>query len=362
MMDGRYVEHKFEKLDIYNLATMKRKKTSDIRHPTSDLVSIVIPVKSINHYIREAVPYLLTLDYPNFEIIVVTDKLEKSPWPEVKIVVSGAVGPAQKRDLGEKKATGEYIALIDDDAYPQKDWLKKALPHFANEKVAAVCGPGVTPPHTNFLEKLSGIVSHSKLCWGNVTFRNQPEGRAREVDDYITANLIVRQSDYQAVGGFGTAYWPGEDTSFCLNIIEKLGKKIIYDPTVVVFHHRRPFGLPYLKQVAGYGLHRGYFAKILPKTSFRLPYFVPSLFVVGVLGGLGMVFLKMEKFVLAYTAILGIYGLLLILEFAKTLAKHKNFWLACLTPPAIFSVHLVYGARFLQGFLLTQNLISKLRR
>jgi len=335
-------------------------------------VSIVIPVKSINHYIRKAIPYLLTLDYPNFEIIVVTDNKEKSPWNEVKIVASGVVGPAQKRDLGEKKSQGDYIAFIDDDAYPQKEWLKTALRHFTNEKVAAVCGPGTTPPHINFLEKLSSVISNSKLCWGNVTFRNRAEGKVREVDDYITANLIVRRSDYQTIGGFGTAYWPGEDTSFCLNIIEKLGKKIIYDPAVVVFHHRRPFGLPYLKQVAGYGLHRGYFAKILPKTSFRLPYFAPTFFVVGGVLGLGVLYargkypnflpLPMDCAVQLYVMAVGTYLLLLFFEFVTTIFRSKNLLLALLTPPAIFLVHLTYGARFLQGFLLTSNLVSKLRQ
>jgi glycosyltransferase involved in cell wall biosynthesis len=335
-------------------------------------VSIIIPAKTITNYIREAIPYLLTLDYPNYEIIIITDKLESSPWDSVQIIASGAVGPAQKRDIGEKHAKGEYIALIDDDAYPRKDWLKNAVKHFKKDDVAAVCGPGITPTYVGLREKASGIISNSKLCWGNVTFRNEAEGDVREIDDYITANLIVRRSDYQKIGGFGSTYWPGEDTSFCLNIIEKLNKKILYDPKIVVSHHRRLPGKPYLKQVAGYGLHRGYFAKILPKTSLRLPYFIPSLFLVGCLGGLTSLGLKLAfpnlypqfltSLVTIFSAILGLYFLLLLREFVKTLYRENSLWLALLVPPGIASVHLVYGARFLQGFLLTRDLVSKLRR
>ena len=32
--------------------------------------SIIIPVKEINDYLRESVPYLLALDYENFEILI----------------------------------------------------------------------------------------------------------------------------------------------------------------------------------------------------------------------------------------------------------------------------------------------------
>jgi len=342
------------------------------QNKAQDLVSIIIPVKTINQYIRKAIPYLLTLDYPNFEIIIVTDKKEKSPWETVKIISSGIVGPAKKRDLGEKNAAGKYIALIDDDAYPKSDWLKKALKHFKDKKVAAVCGPGISPPFTRFLEQVSDNISTSKLCWGNATFRNKPEGKVRAVDDYITANLIVRRSDYQKAGGFATTYWPGEDTSFCLNIVEKLRKKIIYDPEVIVYHYRRPFGSAYLKQVGGYGLHRGYFAKILPKTSLRLPYFIPSFFVIGGVGGILAIGTKiaiptfapylLDKVISIYITILGTYGVLLVYELIKTLLKRRNVWTALLTPPGIIAVHVVYGMRFAQGFLLTRNLISKLRQ
>lgn len=331
--------------------------------------SIIIPVQKINSFIRKAVPFLLSLDYPNFEIIIVTDKQETSPWKDIKII-GGVVGPAQKRDAGEKVATGDYIALIDDDAYPHKDWLKNALKHFKRSEVAAVCGPGVAPPFGDLLEEAANEVSVSKLCWGNVTFRNRSEGDIREVDDYITANLIIRRSDYNKIGGFCNTYWPGEDTSFCLNIVEKLNKKIIYDPSVVVYHYRRRPGIPYLKQVGSYGLHRGYFARILPKTSFRLPYFVPSLFILGVIGGAIVtgIHISFPAFLPDMFAILTsmffsftlFYLFLLMWEFFK-ISFRRNIKLALLACFGIFSVHIWYGLRFLQGFLFTKNLISKYR-
>ena len=41
--------------------------------------SIIIPVKEINNYIRESVPYLLKQKYSNFEIIILPNDQKKTP-------------------------------------------------------------------------------------------------------------------------------------------------------------------------------------------------------------------------------------------------------------------------------------------
>jgi len=315
-------------------------------------------------------PYLLTLHYPNFEIIVVLDKKEESPWDGVMVLASGKVGPAQKRDIAAKRARGDFLAFIDDDAYPRADWLKMAKKHFRKKDVAVVCGPGVNPPFRGFLERAAGLISESKLCWGNAILRNKPEGKVRDVDDFITANLLVRKSDYEKIGGFSSAYWPGEDTSLCLNITEKLHKRIIYDPEVVVYHHRRLPGIPYLKQVGAYGLHRGFFAKKFPQTSLRLPYFVPSFFVLGVISSMLIAGVKLfvpqlmpdllGLAIRCYFGIFLVYLFLLLFEFQRAWFKSRSFWLALLVVPGICSVHIVYGVQFIRG-LLKKDLVSKLR-
>ncbi|MBI4743240.1 MAG: hypothetical protein HY776_00140 [Actinobacteria bacterium] len=98
--------------------------------------------------------------------------------------------------------------------------------------------------------------------------------------------MIVRKSVLEQLGGFDTKFWPGEDTKLCLEITKKLNKKIIYSPDVLVYHHRRPLFTSHLKQVWSYALHRGYFVKRFPETSLRLTYFIPSIFVFGLMFGL----------------------------------------------------------------------------
>ena len=95
-------------------------------------ISIVIPVKEINDYIRESILHILAMDYDNFEVLIFPDIASAEVFPKTKIIATGKVGPSQKRNLALPYATGEILAFLDDDAYPKKDWLAKAVSHFEN--------------------------------------------------------------------------------------------------------------------------------------------------------------------------------------------------------------------------------------
>ena len=322
--------------------------------------SIIIPVKEINDYLRESVPYLMGLDYDDFEILIVPN-IEPSSLESVfindrlKIIASGAVSPAIKRDIAAEQAKFEYLAFLDDDAYPPSEWLKVANNTFTEKNVVAIGGPGVTPPRSSLKETVSGLFYETLIGGGGTTYRYRPAKEGFYVEDYPSVNLIVRKDAFIDVGGFDNSFWPGEDTKLCLDLV-KAGHKIWYEPTLLVYHHRRPTFLEHFKQVGGYGLHRGYFAKIFPQTSALPMYFVPSLFLVG------NIFLLLLGF--AYPLLWALWCTLLAfyLIFAtfEILSKTKHPFVLCMTLVIIFFSHLVYGCRFIQGFI-APHLKSKLR-
>ncbi len=260
----------------------------------------------------------------------------------LSIFPTGPVCPADKRDTAIKYAKGEIIAFIDDDAYPAKYWLKCALENFKDEEVAAVAGPAVTAPNDTLRQKASGVIFSSILVSGEYSYRYIPKIK-REVDDYPSCNFLVRKSTMQELGGFNTKFWPGEDTKLCFDITKKLGKKIIYDPGVLVYHHRRPVFMPHLKQVANYALHRGYFVKKYPETSLKLPYFIPTLFLFALIAG--------AIFSLALVHIRTVYflGLFLYLSLVLIFSIHKDLRLIPFVFSGIILTHLTYGFYFLKG-------------
>lgn len=241
-------------------------------------------------------------------------------------------------------ARGEILAFIDDDAYPAKDWLVNAMKNFSDPQVAAVGGPAITPENDTIKQKASGLVYSSRLVGGKYAYRYLP-GKKIEVDDYPSCNLLIRKSVMQELGGFNTNFWPGEDTKLCLDITRKLGKKIIYDPRVMVYHHRRPLFIPHIKQVADYALHRGYFVKRYPQTSLRLPYFIPTLFVFSLFTGAAF-----SLFIIPMR-IIYILGLTLYLSSVLAFSFSKGLRFIPYLFSGIIFTHLTYGICFLKGLI-----------
>lgn len=316
-------------------------------------VSVVISVKEINDYLRqETIPAILKQTFQNFEIIVVVDKESPESFPRTRIVASWPKqGPADKRDIGAETALGDILAFLDDDSYPDENWLRNATQILKeSNQFAGVCGPTLTPPNNNVYQEASGYVWSSWLGSGGAgTYRCQLSSR-RGVDDYPAVNFLVKKKDFFKVGGFDSYFWPGEDTKLCFDLVYKLGKKIIYDPSILVYHHRRPVFIAHLRQVSRYAIHRGHFARILPKTSFRIGYFMPSFFVLGLVVGFLLWWTNLLS-KLVYLGVIGVYLFALLVTAAEIYLKEKKCKLALLVIPSIFVTHVVYGFLFVKGFL-----------
>ena len=152
-----------------------------------------------------------------------------------------------------------------------------------------------------------------------------------DVDDYPSCNLFVRRDLLEKIGGYRTDFWPGEDTLLCKDIVDRW-KRIVYDPWVVVYHHRRPLFMPHLRQLGRYAFHRGYFVKRYPSNSFHLSYFVPSAFVAG------LPFLRW---------LWPLYAFYLLLVLLTSFAFNPLTWI--LTATGVVASHICYGVRFVQG-------------
>jgi cellulose synthase/poly-beta-1,6-N-acetylglucosamine synthase-like glycosyltransferase len=312
-------------------------------------VSIIVACKTIDPYVKECITGCLQLNYQNFELLVLPDYSENLLESNIRVLPTGPVKPSDKRNLGVSAARGEVVAFIDGDAYPARDWLKNSLKYFGDPQVAAVGGPGLTPENDSTMQKASGEILSSFLGAGPLSFRHSAK-LVRKCDDLPTVNLIVRRSTFQEMGGFNSAYWPGEDTKFCSDLVHGLGKDAMYAPDVIVYHHRRVLFRPHLKQIAGYGLHRGYFSKNFPETSRRLLYFIPSILVLGLPVTLLIGYLNQSVGLLSLFPLL-VY--LLLIGIGAVIIGFRRRRASLVGPVFLGAVatHLWYGVYFLRGLL-----------
>jgi len=315
------------------------------------LVSIIVPCREADDYLRECLSHCLELDYPSFEIVVLPDAQPSQKIvsdPRARFVPTGSSRPSVKRNIGINASNGEICAFLDSDAYPLRNWLRNAVKHFERSEVAAVGGPSITPHNVNPDQMAVGIIVSSTIGAGSLSFRNKPE-RSREIDDMPTCNMLVRRSVLERLGGFNVDYWPGEDTYLSLQIVKELNMKILYSPDVVVYHHRRPLWKPYLRQVARFGQHRGYFAKRFPQNSRKTLYFAPSLLVIALVAGIPLSLLSEGLRILYLAGVAAYLGVCL----AQGLTT-KSLKTALMVSAGTALTHMTYGVTFIMGLAASE--------
>lgn len=323
------------------------------------LVSVVIACPGNSWMLKECLNALSEQTYRDFEVIVLPDApIDELGAPAEKVIVlpTGKVRPAEKRNLGIERARGEVVAFIDDDAYPEAHWLENAVKYFAEPTIGGVGGPGVTPPGDGFLARAGGRVYENFFVSGNYRYRYLGGRVRKDVDDYPSCNLFVRTDLLRRIGGYRTDFWPGEDTLLCEAIVLGEHRRIVYDPWVLVFHHRRALFMPHLRQLGRYGFHRGYFVKRFPATSCRFSYFVPSLFVFYLVGlsGLWALRLYLGGGTLGAWGMFAIWPLVVYVLLTGVTSFSMNPVMWGLTWIGVFASHVTYGVRFLQGLFASK--------
>lgn len=289
------------------------------------------------------------LKYPHYEIVIVTEKEsdisdKKLPWKIVKAKKNG-ISLGEKRDLGIQASKGSFCAFIDDDAYPDPQWLTNAFNIFREHPpIAAVGGPNVTPEEDSYWAKIGGFIYSSYLTSGEAQFRFIPKKR-RFIGELQGVNLIIRKNVLKKLGGFRSKLSSGDDSKVCSDIL-KLGYQVLYDPEVKVFHHRRAFPVAHLKQIRNMGTHRGFFVKAFPDTLSPM-YFLPSFLTVGLLIGI------VSACILPVIRIpfLFVFLCFFLLAFLSEVRK-IGVISAIVVAVGIMITHIVYGISFLKGLTL----------
>ena len=111
-------------------------------------MSVVVCTYNGSRTIRECMEGVRRLRYADFEVIVVNDgstdrTAEIVEEYGVRLISTENRGLSSARNTGWREATGEIVAYIDDDAYPDPDWLTHLAATFLRTSDVGVGGPNV---------------------------------------------------------------------------------------------------------------------------------------------------------------------------------------------------------------------------
>ncbi len=212
-------------------------------------ISVVVCTYNGSRTIRDCLQGLSRLAYPDYEVIVVDDGSRDATATiaqeySCRLIRTPNRGLANARNTGLKAATGEIVAYIDDDAYPDPHWLSYLAATFMSTSHAGVGGPNLAPPGdgpiAECVARAPGRPVHVLLT-------------DREAEHVPGCNFAFRKKSLEAVWGFDPQFrTAGDDVDMCWRL-QQLGFTLGFHPAAMVWHHHRSSLRAYWKQQVGYG-------------------------------------------------------------------------------------------------------------
>ena len=229
-----------------------RRALQELPHPPSapaPRISVVVCVHNAEVTLRDTLEGISQLRYPNFETIVIDDGSEDGTATiaaeyDVRMVRTENRGLSAARNLGIDESTGNIVAFIDGDAWPDPDWLTYLARSFSNEGWVGVGGPNLPPAGDG---DLAECVANSPGGPVHVLLSD------REAEHIPGCNMAFWRSALEEVGGFDERFRAaGDDVDLCWRLQDR-GWKLGFNAAAVVWHHHRNSVRAYWGQQWGYG-------------------------------------------------------------------------------------------------------------
>ena len=286
--------------------------------------SIIVPVYNRPDEVDELLASLCEQEVKDFEVIIVEDG-SSVPCDEVcrkykerldlKYFLKRNSGPGQSRNYGAKRASGEWLIVLDSDVVLPKGYLKAVdkethpqplpiregsnipqqkenqeervstpLPHREGQGgesagdglFSAFGGPDASHPSFTPVQKAISYSMTSFFTTGGI------RGGKAKLDKFYprSYNMGIRRDVYQELDGFSKMRF-GEDIDFSYRIVEA-GYKTALLPDAWVWHKRRTDFKKFFRPVFNSGIARINLEKRHPGT-MKLVHMLPMVFTVGVL-------------------------------------------------------------------------------
>jgi glycosyltransferase involved in cell wall biosynthesis len=205
-------------------------------------ISVVVPVYNGEKYIKRCLESLLDQSIKPREIVVVDDGSEDN---SVKIASTFPVkiirhrrneGLATARNTGLKEVKTELVAFIDVDCTADPDMLKNMLKNYTAPEIGGVGGRGIEMNNWGLANEYRSVYSM------------QSRGdKKSEVSGLFGLCFSFRREAIEKVGMFDPFFKTnGEDGDISIRL-RKSRYKLIYDPSIIVYHHKEDTVKSYLK-------------------------------------------------------------------------------------------------------------------
>lgn len=203
-------------------------------------VRVIITTRNNKNIIKECLDNINKQNYGNIKITVIDDASTDDTisiitkfFPQVEIIKNKtANGPAKNRNIAAKRCQEDWILFMDSDAFPDLDWIKKAI-DFTNSNEAknvGILGGKVYFPASNHSIQKGRIQCMTGFMYtgGIIGTRNIPTGPHKECIWLPSCVCLVNREIFEKIGGFDEDFfYLIEDNDLCWRMFIS-GYRVVY--------------------------------------------------------------------------------------------------------------------------------------
>jgi len=222
-------------------------------------INIIIPSIRIDSRLIRCLDGIQKLNYKNFFVTLILEskkniyKLKKFKFI-IKTLVTKKMNMSEKRNFAVKKFNSGFVAFIDSDACPNKNWLSNALKTLKSRKIGIIGGPNIPFKDETFWQKISYYCKRSFFVTANYNFINYMS-KNKYCEFLHSSNFIIDKKIFMSVNGYNKNLYINEDHDLFFRLKEKIKNlKVYFEKKVFVYHEDREF-IFFLLQRLCYGLN-----------------------------------------------------------------------------------------------------------
>lgn len=248
--------------------------------------------------------------YNKIKIIVSLNKpgINIKKDSNLKIIISKYKSIGKKRNIAVDSCKTKYLAFIDSDAYPEKNWIESTFKFLKKKNIGVISGPHVDPKKQSFAQVIVGLVKKSFLITMLPKLQKQNTEKSQIVSFMPSANWILSRSFFNSLKQMDDKMLRNEDWDFVYKM-KKKNYKLLYSPNTLVYHDNNTI-FHFIKKRFIYGF---YMWPILTKLNIQNYYFfLPLIFAIFLMSFPFIFFFKL--YMIFYFIILALYLLTIIME------------------------------------------------
>lgn len=323
-------------------------------------LSIIIAVYQRPEELSELLTSLTLQTHRDFEVIIIDDGSPVSLLPiakqfsdslDLQYFYKPNSGPAQSRNYGMSKASGNYFIFLDSDTIAPKGYIQSVLDELTHSFVDGFGGPDMADVSFNALQKAISFSMTSFLTTGGIRGRKKQIGKFQP----RSFNMGLSREAFEKTKGFGDLRI-GEDPDLSMTLWES-GFHTRLFPQSKVYHKRRSTLKKFALQVYQFGVARPILNQRHPHYN-SLNFWFPSLFLIGFVGMiLSNSLLRHWPILDLFNRVsLGIYLVYFLSILITSSVLNKNIWVGILSILTTIIQFFGYGYGFLQSWFLIQVL------